>query len=66
VIALLDRVALFEENLFKVTLHSGLDLNATNGVDAADKIARFRNLLPHGKDGSDWRRFFLSISGKNA
>jgi hypothetical protein len=42
-----------------------LDLNATNGVDAADKIARLRNLLPLGKDGSDWRRFFLSISRKN-
>jgi hypothetical protein len=66
VIAFVDRVALLEEHLFKVTFHSGLDLNATNGVDAADKIARLRNLLPLGKDGSDWRRFVLSISGKNA
>jgi hypothetical protein len=66
VIAFLDRVALLEENLFKVALYSGLDLNATNGVDPADKIARLRDLLPLRIDSADWSRFLLSVSGKDA
>jgi hypothetical protein len=66
VIAFLDRVALLEENLFKVAFHSGLDLNSINGIDAPDIIPRLRDLLPLRVDSADWSRFFLSVSGKNA
>ena len=64
--AFLDYIAFLEEDLLKVAFYSGLDLNPIYGLHATDKIARLRNLLPLSKDGSDWRRFFLSISGKNA
>jgi hypothetical protein len=66
VIAFLDRVALLEENLFKVAFYSGLHLNATNGVDPADKIARLGDLLPLRIHSADWRCFLLCVSGQNA
>src|SRR6516162_7901656 len=64
-VAFLDCGTFLEESLFKVAFYSGLDLNPINGLHATDKIARFRDLLPLSKDGSDRRRFFLSPRGKN-
>jgi hypothetical protein len=66
VIAFLDRVTFLEKNRFKVAFHSGLDLNSIDGIHAANKVARLRDLLPLGKDGSDWSCFLLGASGKEA
>src|SRR6516225_1485262 len=64
-VAFRDFVALLEEDLFKIAFYSGLDLDPINGLYATDKIARLLDLLALSKDGSDWRRFFLSPRGKN-
>src|SRR3974377_561016 len=64
-IVFLDGVSLLEENCFKITFYSGLNLNAISGVYPPNEIASLRDLLPLRIDCADWRCFLLSVSGKS-
>jgi hypothetical protein len=54
--ALGDRVAFLEQDRVEIAGDAGLDLHPVDGLDAADKIIRFRNRLLLGRHGADRHR----------